>query len=171
MEEIGYEVMGQIVSAFQYMHEKGFTHNDFKPENVSFNEATNKIKILDFGLSKKINSPQSNYGSPIYMAPEVHLSTNFTPQFSDVWSIGITFYEILTGDVPWSDCEDQDDLLDKLMFEDEKNLFKYPEYLSNETIFLLKKILKKDPLKRITIENLDLDLRKLKDGSLNQKNN
>eukprot|EP01124_Arcella_intermedia_P022043 TRINITY_DN3197_c0_g1_i1.p1 TRINITY_DN3197_c0_g1~~TRINITY_DN3197_c0_g1_i1.p1 ORF type:complete len:279 (+),score=49.46 TRINITY_DN3197_c0_g1_i1:123-959(+) len=157
-EDKAWLVLEQIVSAFTYMHERGFSHNDFKPENVSYDEENNKIKILDFGLSQQTPLIHTNYGSPLYMAPEVHTSQHYSPQCSDVWSIGVTFYEMLTGDVPWADCEDQDELLDRLIFEEETNLFVYPDYLSEETLNILNQILIKDPQKRITSQKLHFEL-------------
>lgn len=74
-----------------------------------FIKSGGQVKIGDFGFATtfKEAKQQSHYniGSPSYMAPEV-LSRNDYSHASDVWSIGVSYYELLTGNVPWQgECE------------------------------------------------------------------
>jgi len=166
-EDIAFYVLSQIVDGFNYMHSLGFSHHDFKPENVSYDPFTHQIKILDFGLSQQCNAKPEYQGSPMYMAPEVHLRKPYDVFLADVWSIGICFYEILTGDTPWGDCMDTDDLLDKLLFDNQDTVLEVPEYLSSDAKFLLKSMLTRDYRSRITIDGV---LHIFEKRKTNQKN-
>jgi len=157
-EEIGFKILTQVMEAFKHMHDMGFCHHDFKPENVSYDHTTHRIKILDFGLAQPCNSDPEYMGSPLYMAPEVHLRKPYDPFLADMWSIGISFYEILTGDTPFRDCMDSDDLLDQLFDE---TFLEFPEYLSADASYLLKRMLTRDPRSRISIDEAMQVLRKI----------
>jgi len=146
--EVGFKILSQIVDAFKLMHYLGFSHNDFKPENTSYNPSTRNVKIFDFGLSQRTKASVEFTGSPLYMAPEIHLRTPYDPFLADVWSIGICFFEILTGDTPFCDCVDRDDLLDQLLFGEP--IYEVPEYFSTNATVLLKKMLTRDPSSRIS---------------------
>jgi len=152
--EMSFHLLSQIVDAFKYMHHLGFCHHDFKPENICYDHSTQCVKILDFGLSRHLkSSAKTDYvGSPLYMAPEVHLRKKHDPFLADIWSIGVCFYEILTGDIPFSSCTDTDDLLDHLLYEDP--LFQIPGYLSADATYLLTRILTRDPGSRIAIDEV-----------------
>jgi len=93
----------QILDAISYAHKLGVLHRDLKPENILITDE-DVVKITDFGLARFIKSGSlaaSTAGTPIYMAPEVW-SGNFSEK-SDIWSIGIIFYELLTGRPPFLD--------------------------------------------------------------------
>jgi len=152
-EPVGIQVLAQIVDGFKYMQNLGFSHRDFKPENVTYDSSTGMVKILDFGLTLLNTTGETQFlGSPLYMAPEVLLHQPHDPFLADVWSIGICFYEILTGDTPFHECVDKDDLLDQLLYEDP--FYSIPSYLSPNTTYLLQRMLVCDPSARITIDGL-----------------
>jgi len=161
-EDVAFHVLSQIVDAFKYMQTLGFSHRDFKPENVSYDRSSHQIKILDFGLSQLYHTPPEYQGSPLYMAPEVHLRQPYDTFLADVWSIGLCFFEILTGDTPWSDCMDLDDLLETLLFDDGEPFFEVPEFLSADTKYLLSTMLTRDPRSRISIDGVAQFLEKRK---------
>jgi serine/threonine-protein kinase ULK/ATG1 len=76
-------------------------HRDFKPSNVLVHNG--KIKIADFGFSKLLGNKSHTrtiLGSPLNMAPEVMEGKPYGYK-ADVWSVGVTFYELLFGDHPW----------------------------------------------------------------------
>lgn len=117
----------QMLEAANYAHNKGILHRDLKPENVLI-AGDGVVKITDFGLARFIKSGSisaSTAGTPIYMAPEVW-SGNFTEK-SDIWSIGIILYELLTGAPPFLD-----DSLDGLKKKIEKNKFLIPTILRSD---------------------------------------
>ncbi|MEO0129145.1 MAG: protein kinase, partial [candidate division WOR-3 bacterium] len=111
----------QILDGISYAHKTGVLHRDLKPENILITE-NNTIKITDFGLARFLKTGSiaaSTAGTPIYMAPEVW-SGKFSEK-SDIWSIGVIFYELLTGIPPFLD-----DNLDGLKKKIEKSKLLIP---------------------------------------------
>jgi len=94
------------ISALQYLHEKGLAHRDIKPENILINK-NSEIKISDFGISRFFNQKDllSNSatpcGTPFYIAPEQAVYPEVIDLRSDIYSLGATFYHILTGQTPF----------------------------------------------------------------------
>jgi serine/threonine-protein kinase len=113
--EIGYaiELMQQICSALAAAHSKGIVHRDLKPDNLLIEEQSDGrslVKVLDFGIAKlreaqaeeaDTNLTGANIiGSPAYMSPEQSLGGELDAR-SDVYSLGIVLYEMLTGATPF----------------------------------------------------------------------
>lgn len=85
----------QLISALNYLEEKGLSNADIKPENIMINK-NGELKIIDFGLQQERNSPAKSIGTHHYMAPEILLAkSNF--QKTDSYSAGNTLLNILTG--------------------------------------------------------------------------
>lgn len=100
------DMTSQLISGVSYMHSKVITHRDLKPSNIliSFDPVTNKplLKLCDFGFSQfLINSAYSTPGtnSPWYRAPEICWGIPKYGAASDVWAVGATIFEMLTGKV------------------------------------------------------------------------
>lgn len=94
----------QICQALQYAHHKGVIHRDIKPDNIMFDERGNAI-LTDFGIAKakfasKMTATGTLIGTPHYMSPE-QLKGQAVDGRSDIYSLGIMFYEMLTGRVPF----------------------------------------------------------------------
>lgn len=99
------DVMHQVLSGVAFAHQKGFIHRDLKPSNIIIsNEGI--AKIMDFGISKSINDTKditkagTKIGTIFYMSPEQIRGKPPTMQ-SDLYSLGITFYEMLCGKTPF----------------------------------------------------------------------
>ncbi len=93
-------------------HEKGVLHRDLKPSNLMVTK-DGRVKIMDFGLAKKISDPSKTlqiWGTPVFMAPEVMQGSKATFA-SDIYSVGVTFYLLLTGQVPF----DKDTMANKFI--------------------------------------------------------
>lgn len=95
-------VMLQLLEGVIALHKNAIVHRDLKPRNIIY-QPNNEIKILDFGIAKVRDAAAMNetksgevVGSVMYMAPEIARGEEATAQ-SDIWSLGIIFYEILTG--------------------------------------------------------------------------
>lgn len=96
------EVMLQLTSGVQYIHEHGIIHRDIKPDNL-FYLSDGSIKIADFGISVAVGESDGGdavSGTVYYTAPEI-LMGKPSGVASDIYSMGIVFYEILTGSVPF----------------------------------------------------------------------
>jgi len=100
------ELIGQILNGIEFAHQQGFIHRDLKPSNIILDLDGNP-KIMDFGISKSIDELKSitqhnaRPGTLLYMSPE-QLGGNVITVKSDLYSLGITFYEMLTGAHPYN---------------------------------------------------------------------
>ena len=99
----------KMISAINYMHNKGICHRDLKPENFVFENRSDEaeLKLIDFGLSKVYSGSDMHevLGTCYYVAPEV-LNQNYDMK-CDLWSIGIIAYMLLTGVSPFSGTEEE----------------------------------------------------------------
>ena len=94
--------MKEIINGYRGINRFGVVHRDLKPANIFFNEG--KVKIADFGFAIRNSdlkkSTNYNVGSPVYMPLEA-LNDNQYSSKSDIWAIGVIFFEMLTGHTPW----------------------------------------------------------------------
>jgi len=101
------DIVVQICTALQYAHDKGVVHRDIKPENILINKE-GQVKIADFGLAKLLGAApdtaltmsQAAMGTFNYMAPEQRENAQKVDHRADIYSLGVVFYEMLTGEVP-----------------------------------------------------------------------
>src|SRR3984957_7433014 len=101
------ELVVQICTALQYAHDEGVVHRDIKPENILINKK-GQVKIADFGLAKLLGAApdtaltmsQAAMGTLNYMAPEQRQNAQGVVHRADIYSLGVVFYEMLTGEVP-----------------------------------------------------------------------
>src|SRR5262249_13711306 len=101
-------IVPQVCDALQYAHDNGVVHRDVKPENVLL-DAQGRVKIADFGLAKLLRRDESApsltatrqvVGTPHYMAPEQMEKPETVDHRADIFSLGVLFYEMLTGELP-----------------------------------------------------------------------
>jgi tRNA A-37 threonylcarbamoyl transferase component Bud32 len=101
-------IVPQICEALQYAHDHGVVHRDIKPENVLLDRAGN-VKIADFGLAKLVQRAPVDLtltragqvmGTLQYMAPEQYKAPDSVDHRADIYSLGVVFYEMLTGELP-----------------------------------------------------------------------
>jgi len=140
------EMMLRLVGAVEHMHSKGFAHRDLKPENIAL--SGREPIIFDFGLSyipHKDKDLKSCVGSPLYMAPEVLLSTGYDPYLIDIWGLGLVLYTMLFKDIPNSDVRDLGQLQDKMASSAK---FEYPSRVSEPLAKILDGVLAFDPAER-----------------------
>lgn len=98
------KIVGQCADALDYAHRRGVTHRDIKPANIMLTMA-GQVKICDFGIAQRTQTEATQVmgllGSPVYMSPEQARDTTVTPQ-SDLFSLGVVLYELLTGSRPFA---------------------------------------------------------------------
>uniref|UniRef100_A0A9J8AUX7 Myosin light chain kinase 3 n=1 Tax=Cyprinus carpio carpio TaxID=630221 RepID=A0A9J8AUX7_CYPCA len=107
----------QICEGVQYLHQQYILHLDLKPENILCVSSTgNQIKIIDFGLARKYRPREKlkvNFGTPEFLAPEV-VNYDFVSFPTDMWSIGVITYMLLSGLSPFmgdNDTETMNNIL------------------------------------------------------------
>jgi len=138
----------QIVESLWYCQSRSITHHDIKLENILIS-ADQTLRLSDFGLACKIG-PQEFItffgGSPLYMAPEVFSQLPHNSQ-ADVWSFAVCLYYMVYGTYPFvASC--YEDLEELILFDE----VSFPSaYVSDDLSDLLRKMLVKDPSKRLTI--------------------
>ena len=102
------ELVPKICEALQFAHDEGVLHRDIKPENILL-DARGRVKIADFGIAKLIGEKSKGatltasgvaIGTPHYMAPEQLEHPQDVDQRADIYSLGVVFYEMLTGELP-----------------------------------------------------------------------
>src|SRR5439155_19717548 len=102
------KIIPQVCDALQYAHDEGFVHRDIKPENILLDKK-GRVKIADFGLARLIGltptylsltGSKEIMGTLYYMAPEQIKRTHSVDHRADLYSLGVVFYEMLTGELP-----------------------------------------------------------------------
>jgi len=103
-------LISEVLLALQYAHEKNVVHLDIKPANIMLSN-NNEVKVLDFGISQDMNGKKSEklMGSPSYMSPE-QIDSRDIDHRSDIYSLGVTLYELITGRVPYDDVQSREEL-------------------------------------------------------------
>jgi predicted Ser/Thr protein kinase len=102
------KIIPQICDALQFAHDEGIVHRDIKPENVMLDKK-GRVKIADFGLARilgrepedlRLTGTKDVMGTPHYMAPEQIEHPQEVDHRADIYSLGVVFYEMLTGELP-----------------------------------------------------------------------
>jgi len=149
------QLVSKMVSAIDYLHQRGIVHRDLKPENLLLKSPDNlvEVKIADFGLSKIVGTDNiarmlTACGTPSYVAPEVLLTTGYDKEV-DLWSIGVITYILLCGFPPF-----YDECLNNLFEEIMAARYEFPEeywgHISDEAKDFVSKLLVANPMKRMT---------------------
>ena len=141
----------QIIQGIKYIHSIGIVHRDIKLENILL-DLNNIIKICDFGMGKLIKPNiifKDQCGTPVYMAPKIIRGEGYLGFPVDIWSAGIALYIMLSGNLPFNKDKDHD-LEYAILNKNIKEISDAGEEENN----LLKNILKKDPNKRFTANQI-----------------
>ncbi|KAI7983100.1 Mitogen-activated protein kinase kinase kinase 18 [Camellia lanceoleosa] len=148
-EEIVRSYTWCVVSALKYVHAMGIVHCDVKGKNVLVGPTHGGAKLADFGSAAEISAASPPCGSPLWMAPEV-IRREYQGPESDVWSLGCTVIEMVTGKPAWEDHGG--DTLCKIGYSDE--LPEIPTQLSELGRDFLHKCLRRDRTQRWSCDQL-----------------
>ena len=114
------KIVHQVALALDYAHQQGVIHRDIKPANIMYNPATEEIKITDFGIAHITDSNKTKtgifLGSPSYMSPE-QLASKLIDGRADLYSLGVTLYQLLTGQLPFQGADSMAALIFKITHE------------------------------------------------------
>lgn len=99
-----YRVVCDVAQALAYAHDSNVVHRDVKPGNIIYNPSPYQVKVTDFGIARLVDNSKTStgeiLGSPLYMAPE-QLKGKKVNRAADIFSLGVTFYQLLTGRLPY----------------------------------------------------------------------
>ena len=93
------DIAVQLCAALELAHQRGVVHRDIRPANV-LREGSGRVKIMDFGLARDPDSPSAAVGAGDFAAPEISDPGAAVDGRADLYSLGVTLYQLLTGDVP-----------------------------------------------------------------------
>lgn len=99
-----FEIVAKVAEALDYAHEQRVVHRDVKPANIIYDAESATVKVTDFGVAHLVDASKTKtgtiLGSPSYMSPE-QLAGHRVDGRSDLFSLGITFYQLLSGELPF----------------------------------------------------------------------
>ena len=141
------ELTARAAEALHYAHGQNVVHRDIKPANLMYDAATDTMKITDFGIARLTDTSRTKtgiiLGTPSYMSPE-QLAASAVTGSSDLYSLGITMYQLLTGTTPFR-SDSIPKLMDKIMNDKHKPLSSVRDDLPVEIDEVLGKMLSKKP--------------------------
>lgn len=150
-ENLARRMFGQIVEGMTYIHSRDIAHRDLKPENILLDAGMN-AKITDFGLCHQVDEKtllRTPCGSPFYASPEILSSVPYDGKLSDVWSLGVVLYTMVTGALPWNDTN-QIKLFKQIIDAN----FVIPRSLSPHLRDLISRLMRPDPNDRPTMSEI-----------------
>lgn len=138
----------QLLSALEYLHKRNIAHMDIKPANILINKFGNP-KLADFGLSHMVkqNKCCSYVGTKIFVAPEVSDTIPYDPMRADIYSLGVTFYTLLTG----YDYETMNNIMNMYL---NMNVLPFPPQTTKTLQTILTGSVNKNPGERLSISEL-----------------
>ena len=158
------DIASQTAQGLQSAHEKGIVHRDIKSSNLMINRQ-GQVKIMDFGIAQITNQTRLTrsttiLGTPGYLSPEQAQGEKADGR-SDIWSLGLVLYEMVTGRLPFQ-SDRQDALLYSIIHDEHEPVTALRAGLPLELDRILSKALAKDPSERYQhVDDLIVDLRRL----------
>lgn len=147
------KLMRQIFASLEYLHKRGISHRDVKPENLLM-APNGKVKLADFGMCywRRPGGEKSTRevcGTPQYAAPEIMQQAPYVPEKSDMWACGVVLYAMLTRTLPFSG-KSMSELKRNIMNANPENVVSSAQLwrVSDATIDLLRSLFSLHPSQR-----------------------
>ncbi|KAF5829869.1 kinase-like domain-containing protein [Dunaliella salina] len=154
----------QLLQAAQYMHDKGYTHRDIKPENCMVQRSNHQLKLIDFGLSKHLESAKTlGVGTPDYLSPEMLQAytggtgggaSGYDARAVDAWAMGVLMYLLTTGKYPFEDPRHPNVLSQTIQNVLHGRMQPFPSSMSPGCRALIMGLLQCNPKQRTTLQDL-----------------
>lgn len=145
-----YRIIAEVAQALDYAHSKRIVHRDIKPANIMFNESNGQVTVTDFGIARITDDSRTRtgdvMGSPLYMSPE-QLKGDKVGSSADIFSLGITMYQLLTGKLPFSG-DNLANLTYNIIHSSHKGPREWRNELPASATRIINKALQKSPEKR-----------------------
>lgn len=143
-------IMIRVTEALDYAHGQQVVHRDIKPSNIMYDALTDTVKVTDFGIARITDSSKTKtgvvLGTPSYMSPE-QLSGKKLDGRSDIFSLGVTFYSLLTGSLPFK-ADSMAALMYKIANEPHEDIRTLRPTLDERLAHIVNKMLEKNVLQR-----------------------
>nr|XP_050865858.1 serine/threonine-protein kinase N isoform X3 [Vespula vulgaris] len=143
-----------VVLGLQYLHESRIIYRDLKLDNLLL-DTEGYVKIADFGLCKEGmgygDRTGTFCGTPEFLAPEVLTETSYT-RAVDWWGLGVLIFEMLVGESPFPG-DDEEEVFDSIVNDE----VRYPRFLSLEAIAIMRRLLRKNPDRRLGSSERDAE--------------
>uniref|UniRef100_A0A671P237 protein kinase C n=1 Tax=Sinocyclocheilus anshuiensis TaxID=1608454 RepID=A0A671P237_9TELE len=143
-----------VVLGLQFLHDNKIVYRDLKLDNLLL-DTEGYVKIADFGLCKEgmgFGDRTSTFcGTPEFLAPEVLTDTSYT-RAVDWWGLGVLIYEMLVGESPFPG-DDEEEVFDSIVNDE----VRYPRFLSSEAIGILRRLLRRNPERRLGSSEKDAE--------------
>jgi hypothetical protein len=152
-EESGVRLIGEIASALEHAHRQGVVHRDVKPENVLIDDESGRAMLTDFGVAKAAGDGETMtahgavIGTPHYMSPEQAEGIAAVDGRSDIYSLGVMAYAVLSGRLPF-EGKTAADVLTKHLTRQPPPLRSLNPAISPSTAQAIERCLAKDPARR-----------------------
>lgn len=150
-EEQAWKYFRDVIMGIEYLHFQHIIHRDIKPSNLLLSE-DGRVQIADFGVCNEFHGTDAalsnTAGTPAFMAPEALTNSQYSGKASDIWSMGVTLYAFVYGQIPF-----RDDNVMALYSKIQNDPVVFPEQppISEDLKDLMSRMLHKDPSQRLTL--------------------
>ncbi len=169
-------IFKKVLTAMQHAHTLGVIHRDIKPRNIMLTTATQEVKVLDFGIAKFLRSASQStsatllgIGTLFYMSPE-QVKGAVLDQRSDIYSLGVTFYEILTGRLPFDEKKTDFEIIESKIKGKYKPLRSFRPEIPIRLAEIIERSFRADSARRYaSIDEILQDLQRMENSETGRK--